>query len=553
MSGGNCPETPRQKMIGMMYLFLTAMLAINVSSTVLTGFTLVDESLRSNNEIFLENNTEMYSKIKFEYDKNPIKFGEAYNKSVEIQKQANEIYTLIDSAKWKLVRVCDGPEGNPFDIKAKDNVDAGFEALVFKLPGAKKTTPAEQIKEGLNAYKQYLIDEVVVDTTRFSALTHSIIKSLSTADPVVEKVHGEKKDPHAEAGMKWEDQMFTGIPVGAVMALMSKMQTDIRNTEALALTHLKSQVTAGDFKVNKIDAYLIPKSTNVVRGGKFIAQSLLAAIDTTQKPSYEVRINGSLVQPQNETGYYEVPCNTVGEYEVTGNIITKNEDGSPNRLAFAPMKYEVSEPSATVSATKMNVLYAGVENPMSISVPGFSSRSLKVSFDDGSPLVANGKLYIASPKEADKVINVVVQAQVDGKYELIGKTPFRVKRLPSPTAFIKYPKTVKDATGNDKIINANFNSGRIKKRDLLKAIGVVAELQDSDFEVNYKVLSFDITFYDTMGNAKTFTSKGPKFTKEQVNRIKGLGAGEQFFISNVRALGPDGVALRLLPIDITLS
>lgn len=553
MSSGNCPETPRQKMIGMMYLFLTAMLAVNVSSTVLNGFALVDESLRTNSVISEGNNDAIYSTLHFQNMNSPAKFGDAYNKSLEIKEKAQTLYNLIDSAKWKVARVCDGELGNPTDIKAKDNVDAGFEALVFKVVGSKKTSTAEMIKSGINDYRSFLIDDVVIDTARFNTLTSAISRSLDTSDPSFVKDANGKKDPNAEKHLSWEEERFTGIPVGAVMALMTTMQTNIRNTESMALSHLTSQVTAGDFKVNKIAAHIIPESTYLVRGAKFRADALLAATDSTSIPEYELFVNGKPIDAVNKNGQYEINCNSTGTFKVTGNIITKDENGETQTHKFNPVEYEVADPFATVSATKMNVLYAGVENPMSISVPGFSAKDIIPSLSDGSPLIPTKGGYIAQPRTPGKDVMVLVKAKMEGKTTLVGKYPFRVKSLPPPTGFIQYPKETKNASGQTITLKENFASGRLKKRDLLNSYGIVAELLDSDFEVSYKIQGFEITFYDTMGNAKTFSSSSSKFTKDQVSRIKGLSKGKSFYISNIKAIGPDGIQKRLSTIDVTIN
>lgn len=547
MSAANCPETPRQKMISMMYLFLTAMLAINVSDHVLNAFDKVDHSLRDNNEIISSNNKSSYEKIEFEYKKNSTKFGDAHHKSLRIKSQADSLYKLIEDYKWEIARECDGEEGDPYHIISKSNVDVGEQVMVLKL-NPKKPSEADILKEAINRYREFLLDSVVIDTTHFNLLTKNITKTLNTNDP-------RKKDDasgHGEANQRWEDALFCNIPVGAVMAIMTKLQTDVKNTEAMTLNYLLSQATAGDFKVNDIQAHLILSSTYLVKGSKLTASALLAATDSTQRPQYEVSVNNVSIEG-SENGIFEIPTNKVGTYKVTGNIITKNESGGNSLHKFETQEFEVVEPFATVSATKMNVLYAGVENPMSISVPGFSAKDIKPSLSDGSPLIPTGKGYIAKPKTPGKEIQCVVRAKIGDKLSVIGSYPFRIKSLPPPTAFIQYPKETTNTAGKKVTLKENFSSGYLKKKDLLDAYGIVAELLDSDFEVKYKVLGFDMTFYDNMGNAKTLKSENSKFTKEQTNRIKKLSRGKQFFISNVRAVGPDGITKRLPPIDITLN
>ena len=544
MSGGNCPETPRQKMIGMMYLFLTAMLAVNVSSTVLDGFKLVDEGLRSNNEIFSKNNNAFYSNFKSEYDKNNVKFGPAYDKARELRAAADALYNSIDSIKWLLARKTDGEEGNPYNLKGSDNVDVSSAVMLFKL-NPQTPTRARVLKNEINAYLDFLLNDVVVNTEKFPEITEALKKTLNTED-IKRPDHSHDSGP-----LTWEQSLFDNIPIGAIMPLLTKLQTDVRNTESMALTHLFSQVTASEFKVNDIQAHLIPSSTYLVRGSRLQASLLLAATDSTKKPDYELFVDGNPITGDDD-GQFEILCNQKGMYEITGRIITEDEDGNPNIHAIKPISYEVVDPFATVSATMMNVMYAGVENPLSISVPGFSARDIKVRISDGSAIVPNGDAYIATPKSPGKNVDVIVSALVEGELTQIGTYPFRIKSLPPPTAFVQYPKKVKNASGQTITMPENFSNGRLRRSDLLNAYGIVADLLGSAFEVKYDVVGFDMVFYDTMRNASTLKSTSSKFTAEQKTRIKQLARGKQFFISNIRAVGPDGIVRRLPPIDITL-
>ncbi len=547
MSGGNCPETPRQKMIGMMYLFLTAMLAVNVSSTVLEGFILVDKSLQTNNEIFAKNNKAAYSHFELEWNENKQKYDEAWQIALDLQKRANTMCASIDSAKWFLARKADGEEGDPNHLKAMDNVDIGYSAMLYTVD-PKKPSRGDLLKSEIKEYRRFLLEEIVVDENKFSDLADAIKKSLNTDDVKAEK------GSHDEGSVKhWENTIFENIPVGAIMPLLTKVQSDIRNTEAMAIAHLFGQVGAADFSVNKFEARLIIDSKYLIKGSSQTGMALLGAVDSTKRPTYEVFVNNNPVSVDKH-GAFTYPTNTSGKYEITGSILLEGEDGEINKYTFPAQSFEVGELNATVSATKMNVLYAGVENPMSISVPGIASNSVTPRLSDGSSLMLQSDgSYIAKPKTPGKDIEMIVTATIDGNTQEVGRYPFRVKALPPPTAFVQYPKEAKNASGKTIILPENFQSGRLKKRDLLDAYGVVAELLDSDFEVKYIVKSFEMVFYDTMGNAKTYKSTGSKFTNDQVRQIKDLSRGKQFFISNVRAVGPDGIEKRLPPIDVTIN
>ena len=546
MSGGNCPETPRQKMISMMYLFLTAMLAVNVSSTVLDSFAKVDISLRNNNEIISSNNKSAYSKLKTEYSKNNIKFGEAFGKSEKVKAAADSLFSQIEKYKWDLAIKNDGEEGDPYNLIGKDNIDVGHEVMVFKITPT-KPSKSQALKKSINDYRELLLEEIVGDTEKFKTLAQAIEKSLNTEDPTKE----EGKESHGGVNLTWEDEMFNNIPIGAIMPLLTKLQTDVKNTEAMSLAHLMSQATASDFKVNDIQAHLILSSDLIFKGSKMNAKALPAATDSTQKPSYELYVNGKAING-NDDGLFEINTSTTGTFEITGSIVSKNEDGSDNRLPFDAQEFTIQDPIATVSATKMNVLYAGVDNPMSVSVPGFSSKDIKSVFSDNSPLKISGSGYIAKPKTPGTEIDMIVSAMIDGAWSVVGKYPFRVKALPPPTAFVRYPKEI-EINGRKTTQDEDFSTGRLKKKDLLNAKGVIAKLLDSDFIVKYEILGFDMTFYDAMGNAKTYSSESSDFTKDQRNRIKTLVRGKQFFITNIQAKGPDGIPRRLPAIDITIN
>ena len=548
MSGGNCPETPRQKMIGMMYLFLTAMLAVNVSDEVLKAFNQVDVSLQSNNEIFTSNNAALYRAFETEVEENRAKYGEAWEIAIELREKANALYNQLDSTKWYIARKSDGEDGDPNNLKKKDDTEKASTVMLYSLD-PKKPTRANLLKAQVDDYRNFILEKVIVDQEKFSSLAETINKSLDTSDR--KRKDGDHSDD--EGPKSWEASLFEGIPLAGVMPLLTKVQSDVRNTESMAIQHLFGQVGAADFSVNKFEARLILDSKYLVRGSVQNGMALLGAVDSTKRPNYEVYINNTPLEV-SENGAFTYPTSASGKYEITGNIQLEGEDGEIKKYSFPPQTFEVGELSATVSATKMNVLYAGVENPMSISVPGISSNNITPRLSDGSPLkqVTNGS-YIATPRTPGKEIEMIVNAMIEGSVQEVGRYPFRVKSLPPPTAFVQYPKEVKDASGNTITVAENFQSGRLKKLDLLKAYGIVAELLDSDFDVKYTVKSFEMIFYDTMGNAQTYKSNNSKFTNDQIRQIKGLTRGTQFFISNVRAVGPDGIEKRLPPIDITIN
>lgn len=153
MSGGNCPETPRQKMIGMMYLFLTAMLALNVSGELLNAFILVDTSIKQTIKTVEGKNKILYNKFENAKSQNPTKVQDYYDKAVSVSQKAEELYKLIDGYKYDIVRTADGPEATPENYLTKDNQDVASQVMLVEKGGER----GKNLKKGINDYREFLI------------------------------------------------------------------------------------------------------------------------------------------------------------------------------------------------------------------------------------------------------------------------------------------------------------------------------------------------------------------------------------------------------------
>ena len=535
MGSKNCSETPRQKMIGMMYLFLTAMLALNVSSEVLNGFTRVDESLRGSAKNIGERNSAILKDFENKEEMNPLKVAQWHEKAKQVNLLSDSLYEIINEYKLEIVRDVDGPTGNPDSINAKDNLDAPERVM---LTGG-KNSKGVQLKEGINFYREELID-IMEDAIKINGgtLDTSIIASLngSLATPRMKDRDGQEKE--------WEQVYFSWMPVAASVALLSKLQNDVRDAESQVIQFLLRQIDAKDFKVNKVEAHIIPKSTTIIRGGTFSAQMLLAGRDTTNNPVYYV--NGQALN-QSSKGIYTKVCDQTGVFSLKGQIVRKDDEGNVIKHNLEELKYEVVDPFATVSATKMNVLYAGVENPLSISAPGIAASDLRPSSSNGvlKP-VADGQSYIAIPKDYNKDAIIKVNAIVEGKETHIADYPFRVKLLPDPLPFIAYQEVSADANGSIKRIDKTTNASQIDFKLLKYFKSIKAMLPGSDFEVNYDVLSFRILMIHKNGNVKAEPTQGADFNSATLEFLKEFHG--TFTITEVKAKGPDGITRSLPPI-----
>ena len=477
MSGAkNCPETPRQKMIGMMYLVLTAMLALNVSSEILNGFSMVDNSLHTTIASSELRNKAIYEDFQDLYNKNPEKVREWLTRAKEVQQQSTDLYNYIEGFKVAIIKLADKDEANDSayvkQIKAKDN-------------------PTKQ------------------------AMYRSIFSTANSKD-----------------GKPWQDAMFEMMPVSAVITILTKYQSDVRASEAEIVQFLKSQTDATDFRVNKITALVVPNTRYVIRGGKYSAQIVLSAVDSTKTPQYFV--GGSAIN----RGMYEVNCGKSGLFTYSGMIKMTGNDGMVRSYPFKS-DYIVGEPSATLSNEALNVVYRGIDNILSISVPGVAAENVSVAVAGGTAQkIAGGRYNIKATQDGE--IRISVSAKIDGKVLPMGGGTYRVKYLPNPTSYLQYA----DAGGVTRLIQ----EGTLTKRILKSGCALIASYgQDELVKANFTVTSF--TMLTIFGSVNV---NGSHFNARQLSDIDKLEGGEVLTLKNIKAVGPDGKVRSLGMIQIQI-
>ena len=519
MAQSNTRLSPRQKMINLMYIVLTAMLALNVSSDVLDGFAQVEAGLQRTNATVSQRNDAIYAQLSDFASQNPEKAAQWLEKATEVRDESNRLYNLIDDLKLEIAREADGPEANLSAIENREDLEAA--SVVMLSPSSGK---GEKLRGEIDAFRSY-IKTIVTD----SAKNHSIDEALSTAP---------FRRPGVVTPQTWEEAKFENQPVVAAITLLTKLQNDVRYAEGEALSTLLSMVDAGDVRVNELNAFVIPQSRLVMRGGRYSADIVLAAVDTTQRP--RVYINGKEVAG----GHYEFTPGSSGSFDYSGYLEVPRGDGSMTRHEFRS-DYTVIEPTATVSATMMNVFYAGIDNPISISVPGVPAEGASASMTNGS-LTRSGDHWIARPGAVGTEAKITVTATIDGKSQTVNTTSFRVRKLPDPVAFIPY--TAANGT------TEHYKGGRpLSKAALINAKGLGAAIDDDILKIDFHVLGFDMVYFDQMGNAMTRKSDGANFSAQQQQVIRGLSRGKIFYLSNIRAKGPDGIERLLSPVEVRVN
>ncbi|MGE0078500.1 MAG: gliding motility protein GldM [Bacteroidales bacterium] len=533
-------ETPRQKMIGMMYLVLTAMLALNVSSEVLEAFVLVDNGLSRTTENYRVKNDKLYTEFDNAMLVNPVKVGPWKQRADEIKAKAREIYDYVQNLKIEIVKSSEGEETPALEggkviseeIQAKSDLDKAAKILI----GLEGNGKAYELKRKIIDFRDYIVKQI--DQDKGAELINSINGILNTDDPPV------KEDGTHNT---WESARFEHIPLISVMPQLTKVQVDVLNTEAEILNYLLQQIGASDFKFNVLAATVIPSSSIVFQGTEFKAEVFLAASDTTQQPKIYLCRYDSTLNPvtreydftprggeenipvsKNGKGLYTKKASSLGSVTWSGLIEMKAPDNSIVRKPFKHT-YTVIQPNVVIAATKMNVLYLGVDNPLEISIPGISPDKTSASISKGSIKPVGSGSYVAQPGAGISTCEITVYAEMEGKRkQAMGTKTFRVKRVPPPL-----PRVI-GVTGKS-----------VEKNQLAASLGVIAEMpQDFDFELKYKVVSFKLS--STVGGfLKEKESTSSRFTDDQKTLINSLRSGNQVAITDVKAVGPSGDVIDL--------
>ena len=302
--------SPRQKMINLMYVVLMAMLALNVSSDVLQGFSLVDQMLRRKVDTASEGNNLLLKDIQEAMKNNPEATKEWFDKSQQVKKASDELYKYLEDLKVTIVKEADGENGDIHNISSKENLEAGTYVMVAQKKG-------EELFAKINEYRHFM-QQMIIDPQK----RNNVLQNLSTDLP-------GKKNTSAR---QWASYNFEHIPVAADIVLLSKFQDDVRYAESEALHGFLANTSINelDIRVNDVRAYVIPNSRTINQGEKYSAQVVVAAVDTTQSP--EVYVNNTLLESGN--GKFETIASSPGEHSFSGYVLLRKRDGSVIRRNF---------------------------------------------------------------------------------------------------------------------------------------------------------------------------------------------------------------------------
>ena len=517
MGATNCPETPRQRMIGMMYLVLTAMLALNVSKDILDAFVVVNDAMVQTVDNFGIKINQSYLAFDKAEDAEEAKVKPYNDKAKQVRKVSEELVKYFEQVKTEMFMQVDGKteaeiEGKLLkDMSAKDNFDKPTHYFIGQTDNGK----AFEMRKKIEQYKEDI--KKIVNDPKFV-----IPSGLNTDGPF------ENKDKQPES---WEKHHFDHIIAAAAYTLLNKTIGEIRNMEFEVVNHLFSAIDAESHKFSDVEAKVIPNSRIVFSGDKYEADIIVAAYDKRQNPvvywksgidtAREDMKSSLTVLPGVEgIAHLQIPTSAVGDQKFAGLIELIGQDGKPVYYGFKN-SYTVTRPSAAVAAEKMNVFYAGIPNPVSIAAP-VAPEKLRINWGGATATSLGGGRYdVSVPSSlAGREVVVSVSAEMErGKTQNMGSTTFRVKTVPEPTVYI----------------GANILGGKQPKEILLANPLITARMSpDFNYELRWSVLSYKVLFVRNGVEDAPISVTGPHFPDQVKSRIQNAQSGTNIEFQDIR-------------------
>lgn len=482
-------------MINMMYLVLTALLALNVSREVMDAFFDVMQNQQGTIATIDKQNASVYAAFEAAAAENPAKAGQWRDKAFQVKSKANDVVTYLDSVNAKLIRLTGGTDPETGKPKGIDNKEKVANYMIIEKHG-------EELKNVINGYRDFLLEQA----TGSPQLQESLTKIFNTSDFKNEEGVTEP----------WEKHKFEHYPLIAVTTFITGMQADVRNAEANTIDHLRDNIGKTDLKFTGIRPVVMPKSNYITQGETFEADIFLAAFDDTKNPT--IVVNGQTLsadQIVGGVGKYAVKPSGIGEMKYSGVIKLTQGDNTVDQPFEG--SYTVAPPSVVISPSALNVFYRFVDNPLEIGVPGVNPKNLRVS---GEGIRQSGNGWIADVTKLSGTETTITVSVLDdeGKVKLTQSKKFRIKGLP-PAIGMVYKRP----------------GGEFSK-SAVKALTVDATYQDFPFDLPLKVVSFEVKVEGyppakIAGNTLDGTNK---------SRIDGLKPGASIIIRNIVATTPKG-------------
>ncbi|RQP08446.1 MAG: gliding motility protein GldM [Parapedobacter sp.] len=503
-------QTPRQRMMGILYLVLLGLVALNVSDSVLDAFKNLATSLGTSTQNTQEGIDNMFNAFRATKLKDePERAQPILGRAEQASQLANNLSSYIDSLKTLLEQEGGGENESTGDVRKRDNLSISPRIMIRQ-----KEKRAERLRGLISETRQKLL-ELSNNEVSFSL---------------------DAQDPPARGGIKktWEQANFgDGIPLTAAITSLEKIKADVKNAEAAVVKHIFGEMDMAVVNLDRFAAVAVAPSSYVIQGQPYTAKIFLTAYDSKSNP--EITVGGNTLPVMDGQATYSVNTSSEGVFNWTGTIRVKQTDGTVKEYVTEPQTYQVARPSAVVSPDAMNVLYIGVDNPISVSAPGIPKESLAVS-GQGVSISGSGGKYVARVTQPGTA-SIQVSARIGEQTQSLGSTNFRVKRIPKPQARV-----------------AGRSGGAVAAAQIKGQDRIFAALEDFEFDAKFNISRFSMLIQkprvDPMG---PYQGTNGAISGPMKNALSSVSPGSFVFFYNIIAVGPDGVQQELDPISFRVN
>lgn len=495
------PKEPRQLMINLMYLVLTALLALNVSAEVMNAFFSIDKGMKSSMNVVESTNGAVMNSIN--------KVAEAYNKPENIKYRDNareairigkEFEDYVESVRNTLFNdLAKGPSKKdpsiPKDIRNKDVTTNYF---INQGHGAEIEAKLRETRERLLALADN--DEGV-----------------SAQLPLnIEEV------PAGSDAKNWPELKFKQMPVAAVFPILAKIQSDAKSSTAAILNYCAKKVNGEEIILDTYLPVLSAKKSYLIAGEKYEADVFLGAYSSTAD-NISISVNGANLPVKEGKATYSAEAGQIGTKTLKVSINIKNPLTGEVKNYSKDFEYEVGQRSVAVALDKMNVFYIGVDNPVTISAAGVSSNEVRVNTSGIDIRGAGGSKYVVTAKTPTNDAKLTVSAQ--GASSTFS---YRVKRIPDPVA----------------LLGAKHKGGSMANGEFKAQGGIAAVLQNFDFDVKCDLVGFNVTYLAKRQDPVERQNPGARWTSDVSGLIQKARPGDAYFFDDIKARCPGDPAPR---------
>ncbi len=486
-------QSPRQKMINLMYLVFIAMLALNMSKEVLTAFGLMNEKLSESNTTTAQRNNAFLAGLEEKVGEQPAKYKPLKEKADKIHILSEDFNTYLETLKSDLLADVD-------DKTEYEEMDKSNQLDEMFFQSGRISPKGQEFLDKMNGFKSGVVS-IIGNEKGFDKIVQNVKAEFSTESV---KVEG--------ANVEWLKYRYEGFPLVASITQLTQTQADVKTTESEILSAMLSGQLQSEVSLTNYEAIVVPSKTAFFSGENFKGKVVLGRVDKTLKFD-NVVVNGRKVE-SSEAGQVvlDFPAGNVGEQEIKGEIQFKEGD-SVVKIPITSSYAVIPKPnSAVISADKMNVVYRGVQNPMTISIPGVASVTANAP---GLRQVGSAGNYMMDVTTLQaREVTISVSGKLPGGETVSDKKAFRVKDIPRPVGTIR---------GEDGSVKMQRNSLEISE--------VGAILPDFDFEIGLRVTGFSFK----VSGQPTIKVNGGRLDASSKAALRRAGRGETVQIFDIEA------------------